>query len=100
MAHADEWLTLREAASQMGRSVVTLRRAIRKGSVQARQVRGKHGPTWEVASSTLSTPLSRLTGRVDHPPSAQAAEGSGLADLVAWALQLEADKSALQAQLA
>ena len=100
MAHAEEWLTLREAAGQMGCSVVTLRRAIRKGSVQARQVPGKHGPTWQVASSTLSTPLSRLAGRVDHPPTAQGAEGSGLADLVAWARQLEADKSALQAQLA
>ena len=42
------WLTLREAADQLGISEKTARRRVKAGSLRGRQVCTQHGPAWQV----------------------------------------------------
>jgi hypothetical protein len=42
------WLTLAEAAHQLGISEKTARRRAKAGQLEARQVPTQHGPTWQV----------------------------------------------------
>jgi DNA-binding transcriptional MerR regulator len=48
---ADDWLTLSEAASQLGVSIDAVRRRMRRGEFQRRQIRTRHGVTWQVRLS-------------------------------------------------
>ena len=49
----EHWLTLADAAPQLGCSVDTLRRRVKRGEIEARQVRMRHGPTWQVRLESL-----------------------------------------------
>ena len=42
------WVTIAEAAPILGCSVDTVRRRLKRGELEARQVHTQHGPTWEV----------------------------------------------------
>ena len=42
------WYTLAEAAPILGVSVDTVRRRVKRGQLEARQVHTQHGPMWEV----------------------------------------------------
>ena len=45
---ADGWITLAEAAQQLGISLDAARRRMRRGEFPRRQVRTRHGVTWQV----------------------------------------------------
>jgi len=49
------WYTLAEAAPVLGVSVDTVRRRLKRGELEGRQVHTQHGPTWEVCLGTSST---------------------------------------------
>jgi hypothetical protein len=49
----EEWVSLAEAASQLGVSVQTLRRRIKDDQLRARKVDSPYGPAWEVSLSKL-----------------------------------------------
>src|SRR5215211_2074213 len=42
------WLTLPEAATKLGIAVITLRRRLKEGAYEAKQVPGPHGPQWMI----------------------------------------------------
>jgi hypothetical protein len=44
----ESWLTLPEAATKLGIAVITLRRRLKEGAYEAKQVPGPHGPQWMV----------------------------------------------------
>ena len=44
----DGWLGLAEAAELLGISLDAMRRRVRRGEYQRRQVRTRHGPAWQV----------------------------------------------------
>ena len=48
--------TIKEAASLLGVSEKTVRRRIRAGTVEAREVRGKRGVEWRVTGIPRATP--------------------------------------------
>ena len=50
---ADEMLTLREAARQLGRSAGTLRRYIKSGRLPAEKHRGKFGIEYRIRNQDL-----------------------------------------------
>jgi excisionase family DNA binding protein len=52
-AEQAEGLTIAEAASQLGCSVDTIRRRIRRGELVAQQVPTQRGPAWRVTLGTL-----------------------------------------------
>jgi hypothetical protein len=45
----DQWLSLEEAAQQLGVSVHAVRRRLKKGAITARQVSTRYGPAWQVS---------------------------------------------------
>jgi len=47
------WFTIAEAAPLLGVSVDTVRRRLKRGEIEARQVHTQHGPTWEVCLGTV-----------------------------------------------
>ena len=49
------WYTIAEAAPVLGVSVDTVRRRLKRGELEARQVHTQHGPTWEVCLGIAST---------------------------------------------
>jgi AraC-like DNA-binding protein len=66
------WLKLREAAGRLGVSERTLRRRIRDGSAQGRQVSTPFGAAWEIlvggaghAAGLPTTPGGRANGHTD-----------------------------------
>ena len=65
-----EWVTLAEAARQLGVSVHAARRRVKAGTLAARQVPTRHGPMWEVCLDPGATVVegSRESGAgVTHP---------------------------------
>jgi predicted ArsR family transcriptional regulator len=78
----DQWLSLEEAAQQLGVSVHAVRRRLKRGDIAARQVSTRYGPAWQVSlngavtlaqdsrepdasvSSPLREPNDRLSGLV------------------------------------
>jgi hypothetical protein len=48
MDNQGEWLTLQVASQRLGVSIQTLRRKIKKGKLESRQVESIHGMTYEV----------------------------------------------------
>ena len=42
------WYTITEAAPIIGVSTDTVRRRVKRGQLESRQVRTQHGPTWEI----------------------------------------------------
>ena len=53
MQEVEEWVSLNEAATQLGVSVQTLRRRIKDDQVRARKVDSPYGPAWEVSLSKV-----------------------------------------------
>jgi excisionase family DNA binding protein len=84
----DGELTLAQAAEVLGVSVDTIRRRVRRGELQARQVPTQHGPAWRVSLGTGPTVGSPPT----HAP---------LGDLVAMLRELteRAERNAAAAAL-
>ena len=58
--HGDRWVTLAEAAGLLGCSVDTVRRRLRKGALEARQVPTQHGPAWMVRLGETPTVMPTL----------------------------------------
>jgi excisionase family DNA binding protein len=62
----DGELTLAQAAEVLGVSVDTIRRRVRRGELQARQVPTQHGPAWRVSlgngATVGSTPMHAPLG--------------------------------------
>ncbi len=92
------WLTLAEAAAEFNISVDTLRRKIKRGTIPARQVQTRFGPTWQVC---LTLPWADAGGNADgsaegggHPAEGSGqggAEGRATLELVALVRQLHGD---------
>jgi len=55
-----EWLTLPEAAERLGLSVITLRRRLKEGGLEGKQVPSKHGPQWLVRLEADAKPAPTL----------------------------------------
>ena len=70
---ANGWLTLAEAARRVGCSIDTVRRRLKRGELESRQVAARHGLAWQVRLSGLQT--------VGGDP-AQPAQSPGVAELV------------------
>lgn len=64
-----EWLTLRGAAARLNLSEKTLRRRVKAGAVQARQVSTQHGQAWEVWVDGGQPTLSTVDGQGTQPVS-------------------------------
>ena len=115
-----EWLTLSEAAERLVISVDAVRRRMRRGDFQRRQVRTRHGLTWQVCLSprdpgatlvptvaiepTVEALLSYLRDR-DQQRDAEVAQlredlARARADLVDQAMQLTSASEQLRALLA
>src|SRR4051794_11643436 len=84
MEEVKEWVSLAEAASQLGVSIQTLRRRIKDDQLQARKVDSPYGPAWEVSLSKLNrvsnTPAQELerevnTGEADEGESSTVENG-------------------------
>jgi len=80
---ADGWITLAEAAQQLGISLDAARRRMRRGDFPRRQARTRHGVTWQV----------RLTPADDADP------GASLASTLVPTVALEPSVEALLAYL-
>ena len=85
------WYTIAEAAPLLGVSVDTVRRRVKRGQLESRQVRTQHGPTWEVCLGTLQgEPAPAAEGTEG---AAQAAEDRSQA-MAVWAATLLAPLAA------
>lgn len=73
MAQDGEWLSLKEAAVRLQRSPATLRRAIKNGTLTARQVQTSHGLAWQIQApgSALARRSDMVVGVVEQRPSEQ-----------------------------
>src|SRR5918992_5606010 len=56
------WLSLRDAARQLGLSDKTIRRRVKAGTLQARQAATLHGPAWEVWVDAGVPGMARVDG--------------------------------------
>lgn len=54
----DEWMTIAEAAKRLGVSADRVRRRLKAGEFEARQVASRYGPTWEIHLGDLTQPDS------------------------------------------
>ena len=68
------WYTLAEAAPILGVSVDTVRRRVKRGQLEARQVHTQHGPTWEVFIGSRP-PDAQADAYAPAEGAAQGAEG-------------------------
>jgi hypothetical protein len=50
----DDWVTIAEAAKRLGLSPDRVRRRLKAGEFQARQVASRYGPTWEIRLRDLT----------------------------------------------
>ena len=65
--HAGEWLSLRDAARRLSLSEKTLRRRVKAGMLEGRQVDTPHGPGWQVWVDTDPGAPSTVDGQGTHP---------------------------------
>jgi len=80
-----EWLALRAAAARLGISEKTLRRRVKAGHTEGRQVGTQHGPAWQVWVP-MTTPQATLDGQGTHVD-----QGPGLLELVRLVDRLQTD---------
>jgi excisionase family DNA binding protein len=85
------WYTLAEAAPVLGVSVDTVRRRLKRGELESRQVHTQHGPTWEVCLGGVSTEYQDAA-----QGSANGAQGAAVDDAGAGMVQLVALVDRLQ----
>jgi excisionase family DNA binding protein len=69
---AGRWFTIAEVAPLLGVSVDTVRRRLKRGQLEARQVHTQHGPTWEVCLGDLqghaaAVPMQAAQGAAEGP---------------------------------
>jgi hypothetical protein len=84
------WYTLAEAAPILGVSVDTVRRRVKRGQVEARQVHTQHGPTWEVflGSAPTDAQADAYAG-ADYPAQGHAEGAEDRSQVMAtWAASL------------
>jgi excisionase family DNA binding protein len=93
VTQVDQWLTLKEAAEAMGCSVVTLRRMIKRNTVQARQVDTPNGRAWRVLSSSLISLPRVHVAQADHSLITPPDQGPAMLELVRLVAQLQDDKA-------
>jgi hypothetical protein len=77
MAEVEEWVSLTEAASQLGVSVQTLRRRIKDDQLQARKVVSPYGPAWEVCLSKLNRVPNTPAQELDREVNTEAVDQGG-----------------------
>jgi len=58
----DEWVTIAEAAKRLGLSADRVRRRLKAGDFEARQVTTRYGPTWEIRLGDLTQQDSHAAG--------------------------------------
>ena len=99
------WYTLAEAAPILGVSVDTVRRRLKRGELEARQVHTQHGPTWEVCVGMASTePQDAAQGSVNGAQghaggTAGGDAGPGMVQLVALVDRLQRESRDLAGQV-
>ncbi len=103
------WYTIAEAAPILGVSVDTVRRRVKRGQLEARQVHTQHGPTWEVCLGTVSTEhqdADRRPANGAHGHAGGNAEGiaggnagAGMVQLVALVDRLQRENRDLAGQV-
>jgi len=98
------WYTLAEAAPILGVSVDTVRRRLKRGLIEGRQVHTQHGPTWEVTLGTASTEHEDAAEGAAQPAQgtqgvAEDEAGAGLVQLVALVDRLQQENRTLAGQV-
>jgi hypothetical protein len=99
------WYTLMEAAPVLGVSVDTVRRRLKRGELESRQVHTQHGPTWEVClgiASTESQGAAQASANGAQGYAGGAAEGDagpGMVQLVALVDRLQRENRDLAGQV-
>ena len=103
------WYTLVEAAPVLGVSVDTVRRRLKRGELEARQVHTQHGPTWEVCLGAISTERQdaaqgSANGAQGHAGGAaegvaETDAGAGMVQLVALVDRLQRENRDLAGQV-
>jgi hypothetical protein len=81
----DQWLSLEDAAHQLGLSVHAVRRRLKKGDIAGRQVSTRYGPAWQVSlngSATLTQGSREPDATVALPLREPDDRLAGLVDLV------------------
>ena len=89
------WFTIAEAAPLLGVSVDTVRRRLKRGEIEARQVHTQHGPTWEVCLGTVQGVPAGEPGQ----DAQGAAEGSAMLEALRLIGRLQEENRDLAGQL-
>src|SRR5687767_5659623 len=82
----DEWVTIAEAAKRLRVSSDRVRRRLKAGEFEARQVASRYGPTWEIH-------LHNLTQRDSSSPRVTPTAAPGVAHVPRVAPTLAADEA-------
>jgi excisionase family DNA binding protein len=85
----EQWLTIAEAAAEIGVSVDTVRRRLKKGRLDARQVPTERGPAWRIRRSSLQ----------GDAPTVGSNAWQGLGELVALVGKLQEENRTLAGRL-
>jgi excisionase family DNA binding protein len=95
------WYTIAEAAPVLGVSVDTVRRRLKRGELEARQVHTQHGPTWEVCLGIASTEhQDAVQGSANGAQGyAEGVAGPGMVQLVALVDRLQQENRVLAGQV-
>ena len=90
----DGEVTIAEAASILGVSDDTIRRRLKRGELEGRQVPTQHGPAWRIRLSDAEAAVRTVRAAEPRP-----AEGQPLAELVRLVEHLQAENRAMVERL-
>lgn len=90
----EQWVTISQAAKHLGISPDRVRRRLKAGEFEARQVPTRYGPTWEIKLASLR-PRDSGTTRVAPTLGAGVADASTVGPTVATAVPVEDDRPAM-----
>jgi excisionase family DNA binding protein len=93
------WYTLAEAAPVLGVSVDTVRRRLKRGELESRQVHTQHGPTWEVRLGVVSTEHNAAAKGAANGAQGVAEGGAGVVELVVLVDRLQRENRDLAGQV-
>ncbi len=83
------WYTIAEAAPILGVSVDTVRRRVKRGQLESRQVRTQHGPTWEICiGDVLEEPVRVAEGTQGAAYGAEGGSQDRSQAMATWAASL------------
>jgi hypothetical protein len=88
------WLTLAEAGISLGCSVDTLRRRLKRGELEARQIPTRHGPAWQVRLGDMQGVVPTVGGMPTQP-----ADSPGTVELVQLVGRLQQENRDLAGQV-